>query len=136
MHAERCYAADVETCPFCAVEPGRILLESEHAVALSDAYPVVDGHTLIVPRKHVGTIYELTMPEQKAIWELTGQVRKRLLTSLKPSGFSTRLSDTREDGDIAGHACVHVVPRHGSDNLEFPDGLGWVTDEHVLAWKE
>ena len=53
-------------------------LETEHAIAVRDAFPIADGHTLVVPRKHVMTIYQLTIPEQKAVWELVGQVRERL----------------------------------------------------------
>jgi diadenosine tetraphosphate (Ap4A) HIT family hydrolase len=125
-----------KACPVCTVEPGRVWLESEHAAALSEAQPLVAGHTVIVPRKHVGTMYELTPLEQQAIWELVGQVRERLMTSLKPSGFSIGFSDTMEGGDIVDHACIHVVPRRRGDNLELPDGFGWVTDDHVVAWKQ
>jgi hypothetical protein len=35
-------------------------------------------------RQHVSTIYELSIAEQRAIWELVGEVRQRLLTGLKP----------------------------------------------------
>jgi diadenosine tetraphosphate (Ap4A) HIT family hydrolase len=126
----------LKTCPVCTAELGRVLLESEHAAALSEAQPLVAGHTVIVPRKHVGTMYELTPLEHQAIWELVGQVRERLLTSLKPSGFSIGFSDTMEGGDIVDHACIHVVPRRRGDNLELPSGIGWVTDDHVVAWKQ
>jgi HIT domain-containing protein len=55
------------SCPFCNVEPDRIWLESEHAVAVADAFPVARGHTLVLPREHVMTISRLSIPEQKAI---------------------------------------------------------------------
>jgi hypothetical protein len=45
---------------FCNIDSGRIWLESEHAIAVPDAFPIADGHTIIAPRKRVGTIYELT----------------------------------------------------------------------------
>jgi hypothetical protein len=54
-----------------------------------DAYPVADGHTLIVPRKHVSTIYELSDAERKALWKLVGEVRERLLTGLRPDGSTS-----------------------------------------------
>ena len=106
------------------------MLESEHALALADAYPVVAGHVVVVPRKHVGTIYELTAQEQKAIWELAGQIRERLLIGLIPDGFSIDFT-IEERGIIVGHACVHVVPRRHGDNTELPDGIEWVTDDLV-----
>jgi diadenosine tetraphosphate (Ap4A) HIT family hydrolase len=51
----------------------RMWIENEHAFA--DAYPVTDGHTLVVPRKQVSSIYELSADEQTAIWDLVGEVR-------------------------------------------------------------
>jgi diadenosine tetraphosphate (Ap4A) HIT family hydrolase len=35
-----------------------------------------DGHTLVVPRKHVSSIYELTADEQSAIWSLVAEMRR------------------------------------------------------------
>ena len=78
-------------CPFCNIGPGRIWLESEHAVAVPDAFPVSPGHMLVLPRKHVMTIYELCRPELKAIWELVARVRERLLAEHKPDGFNIGL---------------------------------------------
>jgi diadenosine tetraphosphate (Ap4A) HIT family hydrolase len=69
----------LDNCPFCAVTSERIWIETEHAIAIPDAFPVTDGHTLVVPRRHVSTIYELSIPEQKAIWDLVAEVRRQLL---------------------------------------------------------
>jgi diadenosine tetraphosphate (Ap4A) HIT family hydrolase len=44
--------------PYCSVSPARIWVETEHAIAFAHG-PTTDGHMLIVPRKHVGTVYEL-----------------------------------------------------------------------------
>lgn len=125
----------VDPCPFCSVEPARLWLESEHAIAIPDAFPVADGHTLIIPRKHVSTIYELTIPEQKAIWELVGEVRQRLLTGLKPDGFSIGFTDTLDDGRPNLHAAVHIVPRRHGDRTELRAGIEWVTDDRLSDWK-
>ena len=39
----------------------RVWIENEHAIAVPDAFPVADGHTLVVPRKHVMTIYPVDL---------------------------------------------------------------------------
>ena len=106
IHA-RCYIPNLEPCPFCPVPRDRIWIETEHAIAFADAYPVADGHTLVIPRKHVVTIYELTIPEQTAIWELVGEVRERLLTGLKPDGFNIGFNDGLAAGQTVMHAHVH-----------------------------
>ncbi|APD47809.1 HIT domain-containing protein [Synechococcus sp. CS-602] len=51
-------------CVFCALEgSGRVLLENELAICIADAYPVSEGHSLVVPRRHVANSLELHQPE-------------------------------------------------------------------------
>jgi diadenosine tetraphosphate (Ap4A) HIT family hydrolase len=52
-----------DRCPFCRLEPSRILLEDGAAVASADAVPVTDGHTLVLPRRRVVSLFEL--PEEE-----------------------------------------------------------------------
>ena len=49
-----------------------------HAAAFLDGYPVSEGHSLIVPRRHIGSIFELGGEEQAGVWNLVAEVRDRL----------------------------------------------------------
>jgi diadenosine tetraphosphate (Ap4A) HIT family hydrolase len=126
----------LDPCPFCSVERNRIWIETEHAIAFADAFPVADGHTLIVPRKHVSTIYELTMPEQRAIWELVGEVRRRLLTGLKPDGFNIGFNDGLAAGQTVEHAHVHIIPRRNGDVPDPRGGIRWVIADNAPYWRK
>jgi len=84
---------------------------------------------LVVPRKHVSTIYELSAAEQKQLWGLVSQVRSRLLTGLAPHAFSIGFNDTMHLEVTANHAAVHIVPRWHGDNLALHADLDWVTDD-------
>jgi diadenosine tetraphosphate (Ap4A) HIT family hydrolase len=44
-------------CPFCQLEPHRIVAEDELVVAYRDGFPVSLGHTVIIPRRHVATLF-------------------------------------------------------------------------------
>ena len=121
-------------CPFCSIEPARVWLENEYAIALPDAYPVADGHTLVVPRKHVTTIYELTTREQNAIWDLVGRVRERLITTSKPDGFNIGLNDGVAAGQTVEHAHIHVIPRRRGDVTEPRGGIRWVIADKARYW--
>jgi diadenosine tetraphosphate (Ap4A) HIT family hydrolase len=83
----------VDSCPFCAIDQSRVTAANGHAVAFLDGFPVTAGHTLVTPRKHVSSIYELETHEQKAVWELVGAVRKRLLAGHKTDGFNIGFND-------------------------------------------
>jgi hypothetical protein len=85
-------------CPFCSLDPSRKWLGNENAIAFADAYPITDGHTLVVPRRHVSSIYELTGEQQSAVWDLVSEVRQRLMTDLKPDGFNIGINEGIDAG--------------------------------------
>jgi diadenosine tetraphosphate (Ap4A) HIT family hydrolase len=122
-------------CPFCSIEPSRAWLETEYAIALPDVYPVTVGHTLVVPRKHVRTIYELTAPEQIDIWDLVGRVRERLSTDAKPDGFNIGFNDGVAAGQTVEHAHIHVIPRRRGDVTDPRGGIRWVIADKARYWE-
>jgi len=126
----------VDACPFCALDPTQVWIEYEHALAVPDACPIADGHTVVIPRRHVSAVYELGIPEQQALWDLVGEVRGRLLIGLTSDGFSIGFSDTMHNGVSAHHAVVHVGPRHRGDSPDFPVGIEWVTNDHMAAFRK
>ena len=79
---------DQHDCPFGRPEQHRILLEGEAAVVFSDGFPVAQGHTLIIPKRHVASLFELPDDEQAAVWRLVAQVRAVLLAEFHPDGSS------------------------------------------------
>lgn len=84
---------DHHNCPFCRTEKDRIRVESEFAVASLDRFPVTQGHTLVIPKRHVASLYELSIDEQLDVWRLVAQVRASLIAELRPDGFNIGLND-------------------------------------------
>jgi len=123
-------------CPFCAVNPECTSRETEHAVAVLDAFPVAEGHTLVVPRRHVGSVYELSAVEQDAIWTLVSRVREQLLTRLAPDGFNIGFNDGFAAGQTVPHAHVHVIPRWKGDVPDPCGGVRWVIADKARYWKD
>lgn len=117
------------SCPFCSLDPGQKWIETEDAIAFADAYPVSDGHTLVIPRKHVSSIYELTAEAQLAVWSLVTEVRNRLLTGLKPDGFNIGVNDGVAAGQTVEHAHVHIIPRRKGDVADPRGGIRWIIDD-------
>jgi len=105
-------------------------------VAVPDAYPVSEGHTLVLSRKHVASLYELSDTEQEGVWELVLEVRKRLLTSLKPDGFNIGINDGLAAGQTVMHAHVHVIPRWNGDVQDPRGGIRWVIADKAAYWNK
>src|SRR5712692_2761942 len=113
-------------CPFCSVLQERILLESRTGLALPDAYPLCAGHTLIVSRRHVKTIYELTTEDQQDLWSLVFQVRHSLIEQYASDAFNIGINDGLNAGQTIDHAHIHVIPRRKGDVADPRGGIRWV----------
>jgi diadenosine tetraphosphate (Ap4A) HIT family hydrolase len=121
-------------CPFCRLEQTRIRLESDFAVALPDWFPVTQGHTLVLPKRHVATLFELPGDEQAAVWKLVALVRALLLAEFKPDGFNVGLNDGTAAGQTVSHAHVHVIPRRHGDVADPRGGVRWIVPDKAAYW--
>src|SRR3954451_18553270 len=122
-------------CPFCAVGE-RKWLENDAAVAFPDAYPLAEGHTLVAPRPHVRSLYELNAHQQSLVWELVAEVRQRLLVGLKPDAFNIGVNDGLAAGQTVDHAHVHVIPRWNGDVADPRGGIRWILDDKADYWSK
>lgn len=125
---------DQHDCPFCHLERNRIRLESEFALAFFDGFPVTQGHTLVIPKRHVTSLFELPAGEQAAVWALVAQVRGLLLAELRPDGFNVGVNDGSAAGQMVMHAHVHVFPRRHGDVADPKGGVRWVVPDKAAYW--
>jgi len=113
-------------CPFCELHAGRIYLENDFALALPDGFPVAEGHTLVVPRRHVASLFDLPEDEQAALWKLVALVRAKLMAERTPDGFNIGVNDGVAAGQTVMHAHVHVIPRRQGDVADPRGGVRWI----------
>jgi diadenosine tetraphosphate (Ap4A) HIT family hydrolase len=123
-------------CPFCDVAADRIYAENDAAFAIADAFPIADGHTLVIPKRHVASIFDLSNEEQAALSRLVAQVRAKLLADLDPDGFNIGVNDGRAAGQTVMHAHIHVIPRRKGDSDDPRGGLRWIKPEKAKYWGE
>lgn len=123
-------------CPFCQRLALRDLLaENPHAVAFKDAFPVSDGHCLIVPRRHVASLFDLSEEEQAAIWSLLPVLKQRLDARHAPAGYNVGVNVGEAAGQTVGHAHVHLIPRYPGDVADPRGGVRWVIPERAAYWR-
>jgi diadenosine tetraphosphate (Ap4A) HIT family hydrolase len=56
-----------KACPFCILESDRIISESDYTITIRDGYPVTEGHTLIIPKNHVASFFDLHAIEKTVV---------------------------------------------------------------------
>ncbi len=107
-------------CIFC--KPQReIIAENALAIATPDTYPVTPGHSLVVPRRHARTIWDLTDEEYAACWALARELKPVLQARHNPDGFTVGANCEEAGGQSVWHAHIHVIPRYKGD-VENPRG--------------
>jgi histidine triad (HIT) family protein len=112
------------TCVFCRIIRGELpssrILEDSITSAFLDLAPVNQGHTLVVPLRHVVSFTDLTTAEVASMGRIARQVAAALKATV-PSceGVTLSMADGAVAGQEVGHAHMHVIPRHRGD------GFGW-----------
>lgn len=122
------------SCPFCGVAAGSVVDASEHALALRDRYPVAPGHTLVVPRRHVVSLFELDAAEWNELWSLVRSVRERVAKLADADGVNVGLNDGAAAGQTVAHAHVHLIPRRRGDVPDPRGGVRWVLPRTADYW--
>ena len=111
-------------CLFCAIvagdEPAAMVLEEEHVVAFLDIRPVFKGHTLLVPRHHVGTLPELPAELREPVFETAQRLSRAVVAGLGAQGSFVAMNNVVSQS--VPHLHVHVVPRTKGDGLR---GFFW-----------
>jgi len=116
-------------CPLCAPAPDTVIGRSSHGLAVPDRDPVTLGHTLVVPRSHVGSLFELSAEEQADLWALVASVRTLLMREHQADGFTVGIDDGSAAGQSMDHAHIHVIPRYHADVLDGRRGVRVVIPE-------
>ncbi len=117
-------AAESAVCPFCEEIAHRIILENDRAVAIRDAFPASELHTLIIPKRHAVTALDLTPAEAAACHDLIRRACaeiRRLDGSV--SGFNIGANAGRDAGQSVFHCHYHIIPRRPRDS---GDDLGGI----------
>lgn len=125
-----------EGCPFCFPKPGRIRLEGEFATAILDGFHVAEGHTLVVPRRHVASLFDLPEHERAAVWAMVNRVRALLMAESRPDGINVGLNDGTAAGQTVMHAHAHVIPRRHGDVADPRGGVRWVVPARAAYWPD
>ena len=105
-------------CPFCEFE---CVIEGELVYARRDKYPVSEGHTLVIPKRHVATWFDMTVDEQSEAFALINQVKTLVDKQFAPDGYNIGMNCGEAAGQTVPHAHIHVIPRYQGD-MQNPSG--------------
>ena len=124
-------------CPFCEItkhDKKRIIKQNDLAFIIRDGFPVSEGHTLIIPKRHVASFFEITNEERRALLDLLDQVQKDLDHKLKPAAYNIGINDGIAAGQTVPHLHVHLIPRYKGDVEDPRGGIRWIMPDKADYW--
>ncbi len=123
-------------CPFCTIPAGRVVLAHDLALAIRDSFPVSPGHTLIIPRRHIGSFFDVTDEERKAMLRLLDTAKSRLDDEFHPDGYNVGINDGQAAGQTVLHLHIHLIPRYAGDREDPKGGVRWIFPEKADYWSK
>jgi diadenosine tetraphosphate (Ap4A) HIT family hydrolase len=102
-------------CPFCALPDNEILYQHGEAVVRRDKFPLAKGHSLIIPRRHVGSFFDLTDEERSDMMEVLLYCRAAMKIATGVTDFTIGINDGPAAGQTVPHCHMHLIPRRLGD---------------------
>lgn len=109
-------------CPFCNLN-GRVELvnQNDSCLAFYDLFPVNEGHTLIIPKRHESNYFNLSIKEQHDLWDMVNKCKLILDERFHPDGYNVGINIGESAGQSIFHIHIHLIPRYKGD-VENPKG--------------
>jgi len=116
------------SCIFCEVvdkeitdDNNLLVTKSFLTITMLNLYPYNNGHLMIIPKRHVGKLDELSKEESLAIMEEIKFAQQALTQVYQPHGFNIGANLGRASGaGIEDHIHFHIVPRWNGDTNFMP----------------
>lgn len=104
------------TCPFCDIGVNSSLFaESDNFRALYNIVPILPGHSLIIPKKHITSVMEFTDSELSELMVFSRNVLTILIKVFKAEAFNWTIQEGAQAGQTISHLHLHLIPRKRND---------------------
>ena len=106
------------TCIFCDILAGKryghIVYEDKNHIAFLDKYPIDDGHTLVIPKKHYERITDMDSNDVGEIFSIVPKIAKAVLSGAGADAFSLAQNNGKAAKQIIPHVHIHIIPRYNN----------------------
>ncbi|MBN1156395.1 HIT family protein [Candidatus Woesearchaeota archaeon] len=109
----------MEKCMFCTLT--KPVLSNSLFYAVYDGNPVQDGHMLVIPKRHVNSVSELSDAEAIAMLDLMRKAKEHIRQNFNSNDFNHGINDGAAAGQTVPHLHIHIIPRYNGD-IDDPTG--------------
>jgi len=107
-------------CIFCSIingtSEGITVYYNNHFLVLMDKYPISNGHTLVIPKKHYDNLLSMPHEEVGKLYSLVSIIAKAVVSAVSADGFNIGQNNGISANQIIPHVHVQIIPRFKNDN--------------------
>jgi diadenosine tetraphosphate (Ap4A) HIT family hydrolase len=111
-----------------------VIDSSPLGLVVRDAFPISLGHTLIIPKRHVGSFFELAADERAELLALLDKAKTVVDKEFSPQGYNIGINDGAAAGQTVPHLHIHLIPRYQGDRPDPRGGVRWIIPEKADYW--
>lgn len=106
-------------CIFCKIAdreiPSQIIFENELDIAFLDLFPISEGHTIVIPKKHYSNLEYIPDYELTELFKVVKKLAIMIHKKLKIDGYNILQNNFTAAGQVINHFHVHIIPRNFDD---------------------
>jgi len=112
-----------DNCIFCKIARGEIggrkfIYENENFFSIFDVNPIIDGHSLIISKKHFKNYLDLPSSLGEELLDCIKKTAEKLLKEKNVSGFNVVNNNFESAGQVVKHIHFHIFPRKKGDGFD------------------
>ena len=112
----------MEDCIFCKIASGKIqglrIYENDETLAFMDIAKDVDGHILVIPKKHYKNILDCDVDTLSAVLKTVKTVSNHLTEQCGFDGVNLLNDSDESAGQSVPHFHIHIIPRKRNDGID------------------
>ena len=115
-------AENKDDCMFCKIVGGEIssqkVYDDKNFIGILDVNPIVEGHTLIISKKHFRNLLDMPISLGGEFLEAIKRVSLKLIEDKKADGINVLSNNENVAGQLVFHTHIHIIPRKKGDGLK------------------
>jgi len=108
-----------DECIFCKISikeiPSKILYENKDTIAFLDIFPISQGHTIVIPKKHYTNLETIPKYELCDVMGVVKIISNLIYKNLKIDGYNILQNNYKAAGQVINHFHIHIIPRSSAD---------------------
>jgi histidine triad (HIT) family protein len=110
---------------FCKIVSGSLpsftVYQDDKYIAFLDAFPFSLGHTLVCPKKHGETVWDMNEEEIGGLFLVASMVSKAVVSATEADGFRFVQNNGEAANQVVPHVHIHTIPVKLSDKGKWMD---------------